>query len=257
MTQPMRDPAGLLERAPELADLALAHPSLRRAIERGNAHATYGALWWGRLLGRLKAHRQTVDALLSHRRLFVSPLQRMPVLHTVNGMGAALYGTSDADADGTYVKTHFLVFVFVPFFPLSQYLVRDADRGWYFLGKVPMSAPVRLWNRLVVSGILLALAAGAFEAFHASRHHDVRRAGERAAGEVAAHGQARCACHRCLRTRHRIGRFRGAFRHGAAGLERPRRGARLLGERVLRQGVSDAAGATRLLRRARDTRERS
>jgi hypothetical protein len=173
VAQPLRDPAGILERAPELAEIAAADAAVRRAVERGNPHAIHRVLWWGRLLGRLKAHRKTVDTLLAHRRLFLAPLRRMPVLSTVNGIGAKLYGSSDEDGDRTYVKTHFLVFAFVPLFPLAQYLVRDADRGWYFLGKVPMSAPVRFWNRLVVAGVLGALGYGAFEAAYASRHHDV------------------------------------------------------------------------------------
>jgi hypothetical protein len=179
MLELLKDPAGLLERAPELRRLAQADASVRRALGRGNPHAVYRALWWARLLGRLKHHRKVLDSLLAHRRLFATPLRRMPVLTTVNGMGASVYGTSDRDADGSYFKTHFLVFVFIPLVPLSQYLVKDGSEGggakssWYFLAKVPMSTPLRLWNRLVVAGVLLAVAAGAARAFHASRHHEV------------------------------------------------------------------------------------
>ncbi len=174
MTQPLPDPAGLFERAPELADLARADDSIAKAVARGDSHAAYRALWWARLRGRLSEHRPTLDALLAHRALFASPLRRMPVLHTVNGMGASVYGGSDRDPDGSYIKTHFLVFLFVPIFPLAQYLVKDAaEKGWYFLGKVPMSTPVRIWNRLVVLGIFGAVLAGAFQAFHSSRYHDV------------------------------------------------------------------------------------
>jgi len=173
MKEALPDPAGLFERAPELANLARADAAIAKAVARGDAHAAYRALWWARLRGRLAAHRPIVDALLAHRALFVSPIRRMPVLSTLNGVGASVYGDSDRASDGSYIKTHFLVAVFVPIFPLAQYLVKDADRGWYFLGKVPMSTPVRIWNRLAVLGVLAAVVAGAFQAYQASRYHDV------------------------------------------------------------------------------------
>src|SRR5262249_34901571 len=152
---------------------ARADGAIARAVARGNPHAVYRALWWARFRGRLAEHRPTVDALLAHRALFVTPARRAPVLTTLNGLGASVYGASDRDPDGSYVKTHFLVFLFVPLFPLAQYLVKDAERGWYFPGKVPMSTPIRIWNRLVVLGIFAAVLAGAIQAVHASRYHDV------------------------------------------------------------------------------------
>jgi hypothetical protein len=173
MTPPLTDPAGMFERAPELANLAATDDAVRKAVAGGNLHSVYRALWWGRLLGRLKEHGPTVDALLAHRALFVRPAKRSPVLSTMNGVGASVYGSSDRDTDGAYIKTHYLVFVFVPIFPLAQYLVKDAERGWYFLGKVPLSTPVWIWNRLVVSAVFLAVLAGVFQAAYASRHHDV------------------------------------------------------------------------------------
>lgn len=173
MSAPFKDPAGLLDRAPELVPLVVADGSLRAAVARGNPHAVYRKLWWARLLGRLKEHRPAIDTLLGQRRLFIAPVRRSPVLTTLNGVGASVYGREDVDLDGTYLKTHFLVFVFVPVFPLTQYLVRDAQKGWYFLGKVPMSAPFHFWNRLVVAGLLGALGVGAWSAAYASRHHDV------------------------------------------------------------------------------------
>jgi hypothetical protein len=173
MTPPLTDPAGMFERAPELANLAAADDSVRTAIASGNFHRVYRALWWARLLGRLKEHGPILDALLAHRALFVRPAKRSPVLSTLNGLGASVYGSSDRDSDGAYIKTHYLVFVFVPVFPLAQYLVKDAERGWYFLGKVPMSTPIWIWNRLGVAAVFVAVLAGALQAVYASRHHDV------------------------------------------------------------------------------------
>ena len=171
---PPRDPAGLLQRAPEIALLADADPAIFRAVERGDPHKVYRLLWWRRRLRRLPEHHALIDGLLAHRRLFLRAATRNPVLYTVNGVGAAVYGQSDPDPDGTYVKSHFVVFAFVPLFPLAQYLVADAGNGgWYFLGKVPMSWPLRVWNRLVVAAAAGGLAFGALQTFHATRHHDV------------------------------------------------------------------------------------
>jgi hypothetical protein len=176
MPEALRDPAGLIARAPELATLANADPAVRRALARGDAHAVYRTLWRARWLGRLKAHRTLLDSLLAHRRLFVVPLRRMPVLQTLNGVGASIYGQAEPDSDGTYLKTHFLVLLFMPLVPLSQYLVRDGEkkgRSWFFLGKVPMSPLLWLWNRAVVAALLASLALGAWRTFYTSGHHDV------------------------------------------------------------------------------------
>jgi len=118
-----------------------------------------------------------VDQILSHRRLFIAPIKGTPTLSTVNGIGGSLYGSSDQDKDGTYIATHFLVLIFLPIFPLAQYLVSDAKeakgKSWYFVGKVPMSTPVWLWNRLVVASVFAAMGVGAFQAYYWSSHHEV------------------------------------------------------------------------------------
>lgn len=173
----LKDPEGLLSRAPELEGIARANKAVAAALARGDAHALYRTLRWERFRGRLRAHQSAVDQLLGHRRLFIAPIKGTPTLQTVNGIGGSLYGSSDRDQDGTYVSTHFAVLVFVPVFPVAQYLVRDGDgakgRSWYFIGKVPMSTPLWLWNRLLVAGVFATMGLGAFQAFYSSRHHDV------------------------------------------------------------------------------------
>lgn len=174
MQESLRDPAGLLERAPELGELARADAAVRKALARGDPRGLHRALWWVRILGRLKPQRATVDALLAHRRLFAVPFKRSPALGTVNGVGASLYGKSDGDLDGSYIKTHFLVFAFVPVFPFAQYLVRDAENGgWYVMAKVPTSQWLRLWRGAVVAAVAAAVGVAAIRTLHASRHHDV------------------------------------------------------------------------------------
>ncbi|MEO8361816.1 MAG: hypothetical protein ABI672_17405, partial [Vicinamibacteria bacterium] len=172
----LKDPLGMLSRAPELEAVARADAGVAAALARGSAHGLYRTLWWGRLTGRLKAHRIVIDQLLSHRRLFVAKAGA-PVLGSLNGIGATVYGDSDHDTDGTYVKTHFLILVFVPIFPFAQYLVSDAPekgKAWYFLGKVPLSGPVWFWNRLVVTGVIVGMGAGLFQGFYATKHHDIQ-----------------------------------------------------------------------------------
>src|ERR1043165_9400450 len=100
MTPTLTAPAGMFERAPELANLAALDDSVRKAVAGGSLHAVYRALWWARLLGRLKEHGPTVYALLAHRALFVQPAKRSPVLSTVNAVGASVYGSSARDAGG-------------------------------------------------------------------------------------------------------------------------------------------------------------
>ena len=171
------DPAAILERVPELFQFATDH-KVRAAIEKGDPHALYRTLWWGRRLGRLD-HRGLLDEILAQRRLFVKPARRSPALATLNGFGARVYGRSEPQTDGTYVTTHFLVAVFLPVVPLAQYLVSDATSatgsksGWYFLGKVPMSWWLRTWNRVVMLGVLTALGLSGAHALHSARYQNV------------------------------------------------------------------------------------
>jgi len=123
-----RDPAGLLERVPELARLGSLHASLRRAIERGRPHAVYRALFWLRVLGKAGPDAQLIRDLLGHRRLFIQPMKGAPAMITFNGFGSSAYGGAEPDpADGTYILTVYFVGVFVPLYPFSPYLVRRAE----------------------------------------------------------------------------------------------------------------------------------
>lgn len=172
------DPAGLIERIPELEPLASADPKLRRAIASGSAHAVYRRIWWSRRLGGLREHREVVDALLERRRLFLEPVRSAPFLATLNGFGARVYGDSERDhSDGTYVTSYFITGLWVPLFPLSAYLVADgegAGRSWHFIGKVPLGPLLYLWQRLLALLALGGIVVGAATAFYASRHNDIQ-----------------------------------------------------------------------------------
>ncbi|XXX78464.1 hypothetical protein WMF30_06795 [Sorangium sp. So ce134] len=180
-----RDPAGLLDRVPELAELAQMNPGVRRAIEQVRPHAVYRRLFWMRWRERLLPRpgaagaqlRELLDALLARRRLFLEPMRRSPWLMTMNGVGATVYGASDRDPeDGTYIKTLFFVFLFVPLYPFGSYLVADgADaRSWRFIGRAPLGPALYLWQRAVALGITAVVALGAWNALGAARYNTVR-----------------------------------------------------------------------------------
>jgi tetratricopeptide (TPR) repeat protein len=155
---------------PELE--AFAHdPGIRRAIERGSAHAVYRALYWARLLGRLGPNADVARRLLADRRLFLEPLTGAPSMSTFNGIGTMLHGRDDVRPDGTYVSTLFLVVIFLPVLPLSAYLVADGGgRSYHFLGRVPLGGITYPWRNLAGLGVVLAMLVAGASAYWSSRH---------------------------------------------------------------------------------------
>src|SRR3712207_9192433 len=92
----IQDPAGLLQRIPELKSLC-EDPRVRRAVERGDPFRVYRALFMARWLGRLRSQRELLNALLRQRRLFARPLKSSPSLGTVNGFGMTLLGKARSE----------------------------------------------------------------------------------------------------------------------------------------------------------------
>ena len=174
----LRDPAGLVARVPELRALAARSPSLRKAIERGRPLAVHRALWWLRFRGGSSADRPLIKSLLANRRLFVATMKGAPPLTTINGVGTTVYGSADPDPrDGSYVTTLYLVFFFVPIYPIGSYLVRDNPqsrrRGWFFHAKVPLGFAAYVWQRLTALIIVAAVLAGVASTFVAATHADL------------------------------------------------------------------------------------
>lgn len=67
------------------------------------------------------------------------PISSAPSLHTINGIGTTMYGSTDHDAaSGSYLSTHYFVFFAIPIFPLSRYRVIPTGNGYRFLGKAPL-----------------------------------------------------------------------------------------------------------------------
>jgi tetratricopeptide (TPR) repeat protein len=163
----------MIDRVPELEALA-GDARLARALESGNPHRVYRALWWGRLMGKFKEHKELVNSLLANRRLFLKPIKGAPTMYTLNGVGARVYGSDDRDpSDGTYIGTHFITFVFLPIFPLAQYLCTSSGNQYQFFGSVPFGSLVYLWRQLLGVVIALGIAITALTSFESARNNDV------------------------------------------------------------------------------------
>jgi len=177
----IQDPAGILQRIPELKPLC-EDPGVRRAVEHGDPFQLYRALRWARWLGRLRSHRELLDALLRQRRLFARPLKSNPWLGTVNGFGASLLGSAEPDAqDGTHIATHCVVALFaIPLLPLGAYVVRPGEgsgafnRSWSLFARVPLGLLPWLWSRALALGVMALVVLGAARAYQDSRYQDVR-----------------------------------------------------------------------------------
>ena len=109
------------------------------------------------------------------------PMTGVPSLATVNGIGFSVYGSRDYDQEtGTYVKTHCFCFLFVPLIAFRAYRVADGQRGWYFLGRVPLSPLARAWNMVVLFSFLGILGGWAWHGYTHSEKYLARQQMEEA-----------------------------------------------------------------------------
>jgi hypothetical protein len=161
--------------------LARAHgvdrwPDVFQAIQAGRGFSAEGLLRSRRKSAPSDAERRRIDEVLAVRRIFAEPVRKTPGLGRLNGVGTGMYGASDRDPeDGTYVKTQFFSFLWLPVLPLSQWVVRDgADGGWHFYAKVPLSRTMRVWQiAAIASGataMFLAVALGTWFGGHPRVH---------------------------------------------------------------------------------------
>ncbi len=83
------------------------------------------------------------------------PVESGPTSFTINGFGTKLYFDTDRAPDGSVIRTRFFTALFIPVIPLDAWRVIDAeDDKFYVKGKVPLSRPMRYWQR--GAGLLLA-----------------------------------------------------------------------------------------------------
>jgi hypothetical protein len=84
----------------------------------------------------------------------MTPVKKGPTMFRVNGCGVALYGKRDLDAEtGAYVATWCVALLFIPILALRAYRVAKAPKGWYFLGREPLSTLARAWNLAIVLSV--------------------------------------------------------------------------------------------------------
>ena len=144
-----------------------------RLIQDRKVHAAILAGRWDHLYSlfqsaaktkRPPVERRALATVLRNRRLFVTEDGGVPQLFTFHGFGTALRGAHERDAtDGTYLATLFLVFFWIPIWPIRQVLASTADHGgWYVHGRVPLSNGRKLWRgaALVGGAAIVLLIAG-------------------------------------------------------------------------------------------------
>ncbi|MCR4317323.1 MAG: hypothetical protein NUW37_13375 [Planctomycetes bacterium] len=159
----------------DLWEELLEDDEIRRAHKSGDPVRLYNALRKNRNYFSPDVQDDVTD-LLADRRGFVKPVAKAPALSTVNGVGTMLYGKSELDSrDGTYIATRYITFLYVPVWPLKQYLVRSHSSGSYeFFGEVPSASGVRIhkWTFFAILGFLFlstligAIASGGSSDVH-------------------------------------------------------------------------------------------
>jgi hypothetical protein len=170
------DPAGLFQRIPELEPLC-EDARIRKAVEAGDSFKVYRALWWAKTLNRLPAHRDVLMLLLSQRRLFARPIKKAPSMQTINSIGTTIVGSSEKNADGTYIATHAFVILFaIPILPLGAYLVSAGQkaRSYNFFARVPLGSVYWIWSRFWALAVVAAVAVGAVRAGYSVGHHELQ-----------------------------------------------------------------------------------
>ena len=99
---------------------------------------------------------------LSEKFPEMQPVKSAPSLFTLNGVGLGMAGRRDFDNETqTYLKSLCFVILFIPIFCFRTYRVTDSPgRGWYFIGREPLSMFAKVWNLLFLSsiGALIAIA---------------------------------------------------------------------------------------------------
>lgn len=113
-----------------------------------------------------------------------------PAMFRVNDCGTLVYGRRDFDDEtGTYVKTYGISLVVIPVFALTAYRVSDAARGWYFIGREPLSAFAVLRSSL---GCVPCSRIGVFERHHCGSRFALRQTPTRRRRAVVLHAVRAC-----------------------------------------------------------------
>ncbi|HZZ43120.1 MAG TPA: hypothetical protein VFE58_09290 [Tepidisphaeraceae bacterium] len=113
----------------------------------------------------------------------MTPTSSPPSLFRVNGCGVALYGSRDKDDEtNTYVATWCLCLLFVPVVALRAYRVARAQRGWYFIGREPLSGLAKGWNYALLTMVIAAGGVGGWLSYTGTPAYHARQEMARAQG---------------------------------------------------------------------------
>jgi tetratricopeptide (TPR) repeat protein len=147
--------------------------SVMQAYRAGRIKAARALLIKHSKTERNGVRKQFQEQVLRELRYWVKP-GKAPTMYTLNGVGSMLYGNYQQGEDGLHIATLWFTIVFIPFFPISAYLVAKAEEGgYYFFGKAPLPPVARFMRGLVGAGILGSVLIGMFGAFMATTHTDV------------------------------------------------------------------------------------
>jgi hypothetical protein len=173
-SESVADPGGYLRLAPALAQFTV-DKRVAEALAEEDGKKLHAALVRLRRSARSLPERQALDSLLGMRRLFLYS-SGTPHLFTINTFGTDLFRWAEPDpVDGTYIATHCVTALFLPLFPLSQWLVRrNEDCSYQIFGRVPASPTMRRWQQGILGVVVAALMftwvavdrAGRFQVMH-------------------------------------------------------------------------------------------
>jgi hypothetical protein len=99
---------------------------------------------------------KNLETVKRNERLYgdLKPISSAPSLHTINGIGTTLYGSSDHDKEtGSYLSTYYFIFFAIPVFPICRYRVIPTPDGYRFLGKAPLRAFDK-WHIAISIGLI-------------------------------------------------------------------------------------------------------
>ena len=85
--------------------------------------------------------QKNLNTVRDNERLYgdLTPISSAPSLHTINGIGTTMYGSTDHDSEsGSYLSTYYFVILAIPIFPISRYRIIPTGNGYRFLGKAPL-----------------------------------------------------------------------------------------------------------------------
>lgn len=163
------DPKGFLQQAPHLITL-MHHPEIRQAVQEGDGKKLHQALM-GKVRSEMEHERNAAQELLTKRRLFAEPVESAPSMTTWNTIGSRLYFSDDRDeSTGVFISTLCFCILFLPLYPLADYLVRhDGGNSYTFFGKLPLSSGNRTWRHIMHALVLVAAGAMGVQVWHSSK----------------------------------------------------------------------------------------